>query len=289
MTRKPERLPPDSATILERSRGVIFARWQEVLRLRLAVLKTSDLEDIHDLRVASRRFRAAFELYYPLAPPGAKTELKKDIRRLTHILGDLRNIDEALVFFRQQADCDAVAAGLCTLLEQLRPAELKHVRKTLKAFDHRSLERIVRETAASLNDDFIAHRNRFSLLAYLSDVSIRRYLPIHQLLSVCHAPESRTSRHALRIAVKKWRYFLELVQPVLDRDYAPVLGLLKEYQALLGRMNDMAEFGVLLRKQALSNEAKEYAAATLAAEEARLMAGFTELVEQRPLAYTFLI
>jgi len=66
MPPKPERLPPDSATILERSRGVFFAQWEELLRLRRAVLKTSDLDDIHDLRVASRRFRAAVELIFSI-------------------------------------------------------------------------------------------------------------------------------------------------------------------------------------------------------------------------------
>ena len=47
---------------MERSREAMLAQWRELLRLRRNVLKTSDLEAIHDLRVASRRFRAAVRL-----------------------------------------------------------------------------------------------------------------------------------------------------------------------------------------------------------------------------------
>src|SRR5471030_2866655 len=103
MPPKPVQLPPDTATILERFTGVLFAQWEELLRLRRAVLKSSDLDDIHDLRVASRRLRAALELFYPFAQKGSKTELKKSVRKLTLILGGLRNIDEALIFFQSRA------------------------------------------------------------------------------------------------------------------------------------------------------------------------------------------
>jgi len=285
-----ERLPPDSAAILERSSGVFYAQWEELLRLRRAVLNTSDLDDIHDLRVASRRFRAALELYYPFAPKGSRTELRKSIRKLTRILGGLRNIDEAQLFFQSRLPPEISADNrLCHNLSELRSREMKRIEKALKAFDHRNLDRMVRETVAGLNEECITDRNRFSLLAYFSDVSIRLYLPIHQLRAVSTAPGQRTLRHALRIAIKKWRYFFEIIAQVLDRDYTPHLELLKEYQSTLGRMNDITVFELLLRDLELSPASREYLAATLLAEEALLLENFTKLVERKPLAYTFLI
>jgi len=290
MPPKPEQLPPDSAAILERSRGVFYAQWEELLRLRRAVLNTSDLDDIHDLRVASRRFRAALELYYPFAPKGSRTELRKSIRKLTRILGGLRNIDEAQLFFQSRLSPEISTDNrLCHNLSELRRREMKRIEKALKAFDHRNLDRMVRETVAGLNEDYITDRNRFSLLAYFSDVSIRLYLPIHQLRAVSTAPGQRALRHALRIAIKKWRYFYEIIAQVLDRDYTPHLELLKEYQSTLGRMNDITVFELLLRDLELSPASREYLAATLLAEEALLLENFTELVERKPLAYTFLI
>jgi CHAD domain-containing protein len=287
---KPKRLWPDSAALLERSRGVFFAQWEELLRLRRAVLKTSDPDDIHDLRVASRRFRAALELFYPFMPKGPKTALRKSVRKLTRTLGGLRNVDEAELFFRSLTNADKQADNtLLRALSELRAAELKRIRKTLKGFDHRHLDRSVREMVAGLNEDSISKLSSISLLAYFSEVSIRLYMPIHQLLAGSTEPEHETSRHALRIAVKKWRYFFELVATILDRDYTQFLELLKEYQSLLGRMNDIKEFRVLLGKLKLPHDERDNAEASLLAEDSHLLETLAELVERKPLVYTFLI
>jgi CHAD domain-containing protein len=290
MPANPARLPPDSATILERSRGVFYAQWEELLRLRRAVLKSSDLDDIHDLRVASRRFRAALELYYPFMPKGSKTELRKNVRNLTRILGGLRNVDEAQLFFQARFPTETLTATtLSHALSELRSKELKSIEKALRVFDHRNLDLLARQLVAGLNEDRFSGRNRFSLLAYFSDVSIRLYLPIHQLLAVTTEPAHRASRHSLRIAIKKWRYFFEIIAQVLNRDYTQPLELLKEYQSILGRMNDITEFEALIRNLKLSSNLREYVEATLPAEDALLLEGFAELIERKPLTYTFLI
>jgi CHAD domain-containing protein len=290
MPAKPQRLPPDSATILERSRGVFFAQWEELLRLRRTVLKTSDLDDIHDLRVASRRFRAELELFSPFATKSFITELKKNVRKLTQSLGGLRNLDEAQLFFQSKTSPESSTdTTLYQAISGLRTRELRRIEKTLKLFDYRNLDRLVREVVAGLGEECITDRNRFSLLAYFSDVSIRLYLPIHQLQVVSTEPGHRASRHALRIAIKKWRYFFEIISQVLERDYAHILELLKEYQSILGRMNDIVEFELLLHNLELTPDVREYAEATLLAENDLLLENLTELVERKPLAYTFLI
>lgn len=253
-------------------------------------MKTSDRDDIHDLRVASRRFRAALELFFPFIPNDSKRELRKEVRTLTRKLGGLRNIDEAHLFFTERAHGEITTGNeLCTLLSDLRPGELKRIRKVLRDFDPHRLDRMVREMIAVLNEDAIVERNGSSLLAYFSEASIKLYMPVHQLLAGATVPEHRTARHALRIAIKKWRYFFEIVAPILERDYTPYLGLLKEYQSILGRMNDMAEFETLLDDLKLSPDERKNAKTALAAEDVRLLTHFTECLEQKPLVYTFLI
>jgi CHAD domain-containing protein len=285
-----KRLWPDSATILERSRGVFFAQWEELLQLRRVVMKSFDLEDIHDLRVASRRFRAVLELFYPFAPKDSKAELRKSVRKLTRILGGLRNIDEALLFFRSRIQTDESSEfKLCHTLSNLRTAELKRIKKALAAFDHRKLDRMVREIVAALKEHSNSDRNSISLLAYFSDVSIRQYMPIHQLLAVSTRPELGAHRHALRIAIKKWRYFFEIIGQILDRDYKSHLGLLREYQSILGQMNDIAKFRLLLANLELPKNEQEYTEATLLKEDILLLERFSELTDRKSLTYTFLI
>ncbi len=288
MSTKPARLWPDSVTILERSRGVFFAQWQELLRLRHTVMKSFDIDDIHDLRVASRRFRAVLELFYPFTPKDSRTELRKKVRKLTQILGGLRNMDEALLFFRTRTDGSA-DFKLCHTISKQRLLELKKIKKALAAFDHRKLDRMVREIVATLKEDSIADRNSITLLAFFSDVSIRQYIPIHQLLAVSTKPEFTAQRHALRIAIKKGRYFFKIIAQILDRDYTLHLGLLREYQSILGRMNDIAEFRLLLSNLELPKDEQEYAEEIFLNEDTLLLENFTKLVERKQLTYTFLI
>lgn len=291
MPPKPDskRLWPDSATLLERSRGVLFAQWEELLRLRRAVIKSSGPDDIHDLRVASRRFRAALELFCPFVPKGLITALRKSIRSLTRTLGGLRNIDEAELFFRAHARSEASTGGkLFRALSKLRTVELKRIGKALKDFDHRHLGRMVREMVAGLNEASITELD-ISLPAYFSDVSIRQYQLIHRLIAGSTSPEHRASRHALRIAVKKWRYFFEIIATILDRDYTQFLELLKEYQSILGRMNDIAVFELLLGDLKLPTDEREFARTALLTEDTRLLEDFTALIELKPLTYTFRI
>ncbi|MDD2898027.1 MAG: CHAD domain-containing protein [Desulfuromonadaceae bacterium] len=260
------------------------------MRLRRVSLKSMDPDDIHDLRVASRRFRAILELLYPFAPKGQKTYLRKKVRKLTQVLGGLRNIDEAELFFQSRASGKfSIGSTLCHTLAKLRASEFVRIKKALKEFDQGKMDAMVQEIVAELADASLRKRNGTSLLAYLSEVSIRQYLPIHRLLSSAAIPERRTSRHSLRIAIKKWRYFFEIITQILGCDYTRTLELLKEYQSILGQMNDIAEFELLLAPLKLPREERAKSRALLKAEDARLLACLEELIEHKPLAYTFLL
>ena len=284
------RLWPDTATILERSRGVFLAHWEEIIRLRRATLKSMTPDDIHDLRVASRRFRAVLELLYPFVAKGPKTELRKKIRKLTQVLGGIRNIDEAQRFFPLFVNAEtSTESKLFCALSEMRTKEFIRIKKVLKDFELRKLDKIVRETVAEVNDDAIKKRNSISLLAYFSDVSIRQYLSIHCLLGAAVVPERRTSLHALRIAIKKWRYFFEIITQILGCNYSRTLEILKVYQTILGQMNDIAEFEILLANLKLSRDERVNAKAILKVEDSVLLTRLTELIERKPLVYTFLI
>ena len=288
MPTEPARLSPDNATILERFRGVLLTQWEELLGLRRAVLKTSDLDDIHDLRVASRRFRAALGLFEQFTQTVSKTALNKSVRKITRTLGGLRNIDEALLFFRSRAPAVALTDNqLCLILSDMRAGELRRIDKALHTFDHHKLDRAVRELVIELGAGSLPDGKKHSLTAYLSDISISLFQPIHNFLPVSTAPERRESRHSLRISIKKWRYFLEIVAPALDCDYGSVIGLLKEYQSTLGRMNDVTVFGLLCRDLALPPHEHESVEALLFTEDELLLKKFTELIRQKPLTYKF--
>ena len=276
-----------ATAIAKRSRDVVLEQWHELLRLRREVLKTSDIEAIHDLRVSSRRFRAALGLFEAWLPPKITARLKKDLRGLTRTLGGLRNIDEALLFFRLRIPAEAVAGfQLSYVLTLMRSGELLRIEKALKDVDHHRLNRSVRKAADSLEESQIAHNTTLPLATCFSDTGTALFQTIELLLPTALAPGQRESRHALRIAIKKWRYFLEITAPVLKRDYSSTLGLLKEYQTILGRMNDVAEFGILCSGLTLSRRERTFIETTLRAEDELLLEELGRLIEQKPLVHT---
>ena len=65
--------------------------------------------------------------------------------------------------------------------------------------------------------------------------------------------------------------------------------MLREYQSILGRMNDIAEFRLLLSNLELPKDEQEYAEEIFLNEDTLLLENFTKLVERKQLTYTFLI
>jgi CHAD domain-containing protein len=278
------------ASILNRSGCVFFARWEELLHSRRSAMKNCDLETVHDLRVASRRFRAAMGLLEPIVPQDSLVELNKSIRSLTRKLGSLRNIDEAIVFFQSHLEAGSAAEKQLRLkLSKLRGKEIKQIFKSLTNFDQRKNDKTVRKAVAGIDSEAAAGPNSLSITAHFSAMNAKLYQSIRNLLVLSTDPENSEARHELRIAIKKWRYFLEIVSVVLERDCTALLGQLKDYQSILGSMNDIIEFRNLLDKMKLSPLEREYAETALINENNKLLAGFMELVNYKPLTCSLTI
>lgn len=279
----------NSEAILERARNVFFSQWEEMLRLRLLVLKRCEQEDIHDLRVASRRFRATLKLLGPLCGNGSVPTLAKQIRSLTRTLGDLRNLDEALAFFGAHTEQMDLLSGLMSRLADQRELEQHEIIKALEGFKAKKLDSLVRAVVAGLTMDCLRSLNMAPLPSYLSNTSISLFETIQALLPAALCFENTEERHALRIAIKKWRYFLETVSVILEQDYATPLEQLKKYQTLLGSMNDMTVFGLLCREQEEAGNEPGKVAQLLGNESKRHFEEFVVLAAAEPLRYSFLI
>ena len=251
----------------------------------MVVLKSCEHEDIHDLRVASRRFRAALNLLGPLCGNGKVPKISKAVRNLTRVLGSLRNLDEALLFFGSNAD-QAVLSGLLKRLAHMREQEQHKAIKALKDFRAGKLDPLVRNMAASLKMKNIRKMGISYLPSYLSTASTGLFGNIRTLLPSALHPENSDERHALRIAFKKLRYFLEIASRIMERDCDGMIEQLKKYQTLLGSMNDMQVFALLCRETATADELAAVEQ-VIVLENARLFHEFVALVKAEPLDDTF--
>lgn len=275
---------PGSRQLLEAFVSCLTDRWDELLRMRYQALRCFDVEQIHDLRVASRRLRAAVEQLEPFIGSEQMNRMRRPLRCLTRELGCLRNLDEARCYF-ERTGYSGLSPLLLRLSEQ-RGQEAERSLQCLSAFNCKKMEhRISTAVAVLVTPDHIASQG---LLALLSERNLQLYRPIHELLPLVVAPERVDERHSLRIAIKKWRYFTELLHEMLGAVPWPLLTQLRKYQTLLGELNDREVFSTLLQgADELPQEERQKAEQGIHNEQRKLLQKFCRLLETNPLTYQF--
>jgi CHAD domain-containing protein len=72
---------------------IVRQRADELFAHSEGVLDTSDIERVHDMRVASRRLRAVLEIFAPCFPQGDFKTALRDVKALADALGERRDPD----------------------------------------------------------------------------------------------------------------------------------------------------------------------------------------------------
>lgn len=124
-------------------------RAAEVFAHAERVLDISDIERVHDMRVATRRLRAAMEVFAACFPPKEHRRLLKEVKRLAEALGERRDPDVALEELDQIGAEVGRERGLQSLMKELR-AEQERANETLAAALQRVLDEHVAERLADL-------------------------------------------------------------------------------------------------------------------------------------------
>jgi CHAD domain-containing protein len=101
---------------------IVEVRTGELIEHAQGVLDTGDIERVHDMRVATRRLRAALEIFEPCFPARSHRQALAEVKRLADALGERRDRDVAIASLH--AFNDQMAApdrrGVDSLIERLR-------------------------------------------------------------------------------------------------------------------------------------------------------------------------
>jgi CHAD domain-containing protein len=101
---------------------VVSVRAEELFAQADGVLDTSDIERVHDMRVATRRLRAVLEIFGPCFPKQLHRGVLHDVKALADALGCRRDPDvhvESLTAFAAAVP-QVGRPGVESLLERLR-------------------------------------------------------------------------------------------------------------------------------------------------------------------------
>ncbi len=202
----------------------------------LPAAKAGDAKSLHHARVATRRLRAAL----PLVASGPKAgKLARSVRRLTQALGPVRELDvELLILDELEKSGDVPRAAvqrLRTSIAEERRRLYSEVRDRIDDFD---LEKVRKRALAVARKCARRPRDRKGL-AVARERAARRAQRLTAAIENAAGLYLPDRLHEVRIAVKKLRYTLELIQgPGTSRPSARIRTL-KNAQDLLGRMHDL--------------------------------------------------
>ena len=130
----------------ECARRIITTRLHEMMSFREGVIDGTDIEYVHDMRVASRRLRAAMRNFADCFAP--KKEFRrhlKQVERITSTLGGVRDLDVLIDRFQKDvltvpADAQIGVQNLIGHLQTERKAQRTPMFKMFEELDKSNFE-----------------------------------------------------------------------------------------------------------------------------------------------------
>src|SRR5215218_5536324 len=203
-----------------------------------------DPEELHDMRVATRRLRAALKLYKKVLPRRAEN-YERDLRFFANALGEVRDLDMLLEKLAGKALEEIVAA-----LEERR---VEARRRMLEVLDSNRYERFVASFTGTLR------RGRSPvptgpILEVAPDLVRRRYKKVRKVVETLTEDSPPEDFHDLRKKGKRLRYALEPLQGIYGKPAEKMVDLLKDVQDDLGDNQDLVVAAQSLKELAAAGE-----------------------------------
>lgn len=231
----------ESLTAGEYAFAALREQFGEFIAREPGVRLGEDPEELHGMRVASRRSRAAIKVFAGALPARA-LHFEKEFKWVANLLGGVRDFDVQLQ--RVGGWLSEAEAGHVEPLEELRDAlreRRKAARRTmLRSLDARRYERFMEDYS-----DFLKRGSNWRPLASRLSVrdisggivrkSWRKFRRAGDEISPYSSPEEY---HELRKRGKRLRYTLEFLAPIYGDPADQLVSSLKKVQDVLGDHQD---------------------------------------------------
>jgi CHAD domain-containing protein len=200
-------------------------------------------DNVHDLRVWSRRLQQVFKVLFPERPTGKSLKLIRFPRKVRRALGDCRNLDVCNVLIQQKlaaTNSEIVRNAWRRIqadLRERRDAELERCRDELRRHDIIKFVTRAQAVMAGIKPEKNLPQR---LKSGVEEARIRW----HEALAEARENQAMEQVHALRIAGKRLRYRAELLA---DLGHPPAKSLVKELKVLQDELGSWNDRHVLLR------------------------------------------
>jgi CHAD domain-containing protein len=254
-------LPDDS--LPEAARKVLQYHFSKMRAKERGARSGSDTEDLHDMRVATRRMRAAWRVFDEAFKPARTRRLRSRLKVLSDKLGTVRDLDvlvEGLEGYRGGLDADQ-QPGLDTLLTLWRRQRNNARQVLIEELDSRRYSAFLEamtefleagaNEAATVASPTLPHRvrDRAPSQIWAAYEAVRAYELVLPWADI-------ETLHQLRIAAKWLRYDLEFFGEALGSDAPHLLERVMALQDFLGCLHD-ADVAAKLARDVLVSRSGE--------------------------------
>jgi CHAD domain-containing protein len=232
---EPDARPARDAPAGEQVAAALRAQYRAIVRHDPGTRLGREPEELHQMRVATRRMRATLRAARPLLDSGWVRELRAELGWLGGALGPVRDLDVLVEHLRADAgalggDDEAAFLTLILKLEAERAAGRDALRAAMTEPRYLVLvERLDADTRAPP-----AARSRRTL----RDLAAPEFRRLRKAMRALGAHPPDEELHAARIAVKRARYAAELAERSAGRGATAFIRAAKVLQDVLGDHQD---------------------------------------------------
>jgi len=239
-----------SDTAAESVRKTLLLHFKRMVRHERGTRLGEDIEELHDMRVATRRMRAALRIFTDHIDTRAFKPFAKDLRKLGRTLGAVRDLDVFKLKAGQYlATLPPERSSELDPLLGIMEAEQRHAREKMllllnserhKQFKKKFAAFLKQPGAAALPERDKRGTPRPRQIRLLLPVALYQHLAnVLTYDALIRDPEvSPEPLHRLRIALKGLRYTLEFFRDVLHPDALTAIEAIKKLQDHLGNIQD---------------------------------------------------
>jgi CHAD domain-containing protein len=245
---------------------VVEVRSKEIFEPHGELLSVEDPGAVHDMRVATRRLRAALEVFEPCFPRRRLRRARRALGELADALGERRDRDIQIQWLRDQSPGDGdERAALEAFLEQLRAEQQQAnvaLALALEELGHQRLDDQLTELAPRARrrarggrgrELKLSHRDRSSargegspepspsasLREGASLVIAKRCERLYRVAAPALRESETAALHKMRIEAKRLRYTLELTSFCFGPYAAEAGRRARELQDAIGAIHDL--------------------------------------------------
>lgn len=196
---------------------------------------STEIESLHQMRVATRRLRAVLRTCRPILLPAWVTSLEQELRWLSEVLGPARDLDVQIAYFVEQSGSLHVRERtlLAKFISQLRTQRHTVQKVILSELTSARYFDLIRRLQQAARDPSLVE----SFLS-IGQLAKMEFMKLSKAIKRIGPSPTNPALHKVRIKTKRARYAADLARASLGKPAVRFIKSARAVQDLLGIYQD---------------------------------------------------